>query len=206
MAFDWLAAAQRLRALAQTGLTYTQGHFDRERYVELMSMSLEMLAELLESTPAVMRDVFALEQGYPTPKVDVRTAVFSEGKVLLVKEMLDGKWTFPGGWADELDSPRTAAEREVLEESGYIVRCTRLVAIKDRRLHAYQPQHLGGIYKLIFLGELLGGEARISHETTEVGFFSPDELPPLSLSRTLAEDVAQALVHHQDATLAPTFD
>ena len=206
MAFDWLAAAQRLRALAQTGLTYTQGHFDRERYVELMSMSLEMLAELLESTPAVMRDVFALEQGYPTPKVDVRTAVFSEGKVLLVKEMLDGKWTFPGGWADELDSPRTAAEREVLEESGYIVRCTRLVAIKDRRLHAYQPQHLGGIYKLIFLGELLGGEARISHETTDVGFFSPEELPPLSLSRTLAEDVAQALVHHQDATLAPTFD
>jgi len=206
MAFDWLAAAQRLRALAQTGLTYTQGHFDRERYVELMSMSLEMLAELLESTPTVMREIFALEQGYPTPKVDVRTAVFSEGKVLLVKELLDGKWTFPGGWADELDSPRTAAEREVLEESGYIVRCTRLVAIKDRRLHAYQPQHLGGIYKLIFLGELLGGEARISHETTEVGFFSPDELPPLSLSRTLPEDIAQALVHHRDATLAPTFD
>jgi len=171
-----------------------------------MSMSIEMLAELLERTPATMRDVFALERGYPTPKVDVRTAVFSDGKVLLVKEWLDGAWTFPGGWADELDSPRAAAEREVLEESGFVVRCTRLIAVKDRRLHAYQPQHLGGIYKLMFLGELLGGEARVSHETTEVGFFHPDQLPPLSLSRTLAEDVAQALLHHHDPTLATSFD
>jgi ADP-ribose pyrophosphatase YjhB (NUDIX family) len=206
MAFNWLAAAQRLRAMAQTGLTYTEGRFDRERYEELMSMSLDMLAELLERSPATMRDIFALEQGYPTPKVDVRTAVFSEGKVLLVKEWLDGAWTFPGGWADEPDSPRAAAEREVLEESGFVVRCTRLIAVKDRRLHAYEPQHLGGIYKLMFLGELLGGEARVSTETTEVGFFPPEQLPPLSLSRTLAEDVAQALAHHRDPTLATTFD
>jgi ADP-ribose pyrophosphatase YjhB (NUDIX family) len=206
MDFDWLAAAQRLRAMAQTGLTYAEGRFDRERYEEMREMSHAMLAELLERSPAVIAQAFAVEQGYPTPKVDVRAAVFSEGRVLLVKEWADGAWTFPGGWADEPDSPRRAAEREVLEESGYIVRVTRLVAVKDRRLHGYRPQHLGGVYKLIFLADLIGGEARVSSETTDVGFFAPDQLPPLSLSRTLAEDVQQALAHHLDPSLGVTCD
>ncbi|MEY4547410.1 MAG: hypothetical protein RL685_3605 [Pseudomonadota bacterium] len=206
MAFDWLAAAQRLRAMAQTGLTYTEGRFDRLRYEELQELSHAMLAQLLVSEPAVIRDTFALERGYPTPKVDVRTAVFVEGRVLLVKEWQDGGWTLPGGWADESDSPRVAAEREVLEESGYVVRVTRLIAVKDRRLHAYQPQHLGGIYKLLFLADRIGGEAQVSEETTEVGFFPPDRLPPLSLARTLPEDIQLALAHHQDPTLVTRCD
>jgi len=206
MTFDWLSAAQRLRAMAQTGLTYCEGRFDRQRYEELREMSHAMLAELLEHPPASINEVFSIEQGYPTPKVDVRTAVFREGRVLLVKEWLDGAWTLPGGWADEPDSPRQAAAREVLEESGYVVRVTRLVAVRDRRLHAYRPQHLGGIYKLIFLADLIGGEARVSAETTEVGFFLPTELPPLSLSRTLPQDIQQALAHHLDPTLGSTCD
>ena len=206
MALDWLATAQRLRAMAQTGLTYSQGRFDRERYEELREMSHAMLAELLERTPEQISEAFRVEKGYPTPKVDVRTAVFSEGRVLLVKEWLDGGWTLPGGWADEPDSPRRAAEREVREESGYIVRVTRLVALRDRRLHPYQPQHLGGIYKLLFLADLIGGEAQTSNETTEVGFFALDALPPLSLSRTLPEDIQQAFSYQLDPTLQPSCD
>lgn len=206
MVFDWLAAAQRLRAMAQTGLTYTEGKFDRLRYEELQELSHAMLAELLAAPPAVIGETFALERGYPTPKVDVRTAVFAEGRVLLVKEWQDGAWTLPGGWADESDSPRVAAEREVLEESGYIVRVTRLIAVKDRRRHGYRPQHLGGVYKLLFLAELIGGEAKTSEETTEVGFFSPDQLPPLSLARTLPDDIELALAYQRDPALPTQFD
>lgn len=206
MKFDWLEAAQRLRAISQTGLTYATGRFDVQRYEELGSMAVSMLAELLVQPPGAVAGAFALERGYPTPKVDVRTAVFSDGRVLLVKEWLDGAWTLPGGWADELDSPREAAEREVLEESGYVVRATRLVAVKDRRRHPYQPQHLGGVYKLFFLADLIGGAARTSAETTDVGFFSLDALPPLSLSRTLREDLEQARAHHADPSLPTTFD
>jgi ADP-ribose pyrophosphatase YjhB (NUDIX family) len=203
---DWLAAAQRLRAMAQTGLTYTEGRFDRERYEELRELSHAMLAELLERTPEHISEAFCVEKGYPTPKVDVRTAVFSEGRVLLVKEWLDGAWTLPGGWADEPDSPRAAAEREVREESGYLVRVTRLVAVRDRRLHPYRPQHLGGVYKLLFLADLIGGKAQTSSETTEVGFFALDALPPLSLSRTLPADIQQAFTHQLDPSLPPTCD
>ena len=206
MSFDWLAAAQRLRAMAQTGLTYSENRFDIERYRELEQLSHAMLAELLSSTPAAMTALYALDKGYPTPKVDVRTAAFSEGRVLLVKEWLDGKWTLPGGWADEGDSPREAAERECLEESGYEVKVARLVALRDRRRHEYRPRHLGGIYKLIFLADITGGEAKLSHETTDVGFFLLDDLPPLSLGRTLPEEIELAYRHELDRTCLPTLD
>lgn len=206
MTFNWLDTAQRLRAIAQTGLAYSNERFDRQRYDELTQMAQGMLAALLTQTPEVITRAFAIEQGYPTPKVDVRTAVFSEGRILLVKEWLDGLWTMPGGWADELDSPSKAAERECEEESGYIVRVTRLVSLKDRRIHPYEPQQLGGVYKLFFLAELVGGEARVSEETTDVGFFALDELPPLSLSRTLRADIEQAWAHLNDPSRATTFD
>ena len=206
MNFDWLAAAERLRAMAQTGLTYAQGRFDLARYRELDGMAVDMLAALLDQPPNVLTERFDLEKGYPTPKVDVRTAVFREGRVLLVKEWLDGLWTMPGGWADETDAPSEAAARECREESGYEVKIVRLIALRDRRRHAYQPRSLGGIYKLFFLGELTGGEAMVSDETTDVGFFPLEALPPLSLARTLPEDIELAYRHALEPALLPTFD
>jgi ADP-ribose pyrophosphatase YjhB (NUDIX family) len=154
VSFDWRVAAQRLRAMAQTGLTYSQDRFDIERYRELEGISQAMLAELLSSTPASVAEAFVLERGYPTPKVDVRTATFSEGRVLLVKEWVDGGWTLPGGWADEGDSPRESAERECREESGFEVKVRKLVALRDRSRHDYLPRQLSSVYKLIFLAEL----------------------------------------------------
>jgi ADP-ribose pyrophosphatase YjhB (NUDIX family) len=206
MTFDWMEAAQRLRAMAQTGLAYSENRFDLERYRELEQIALRMLAELLSSAPERIAEAFVLDRGYPTPKVDVRTATFSDGRILLVREWLDGLWTLPGGWADEGDSPREAAERECREESGYEVEVVRLVALRDRRRHAYQPKHLGGIYKLLFLAELRGGDAKISHETTEVEFFALDRLPPLSLARTLPEDIELAHRYWLDRNLLPTLD
>lgn len=201
-----MEAAQRLRAIAQTGLTYSQDRFDLQRYRELTQMSQSMLAELLASSPESVAAAFALEKGYPTPKLDVRTAVFSEGRILLVQEWLDGGWTLPGGWADEGDSPREAAERECREESGYEVKVQRLVALRDRSRHEYHPRHVGGIWKVLFLAELTGGEATVSDETTAVGFFALDQLPPLSLARTLPADIELAHRYELDPTRLPTFD
>lgn len=206
MSFDWLVAAQRLRAMAQTGLTYSTDRFDLQRYHELTTIAQGMLAELLTSPPAVLAEAFAIEKGYPTPKLDVRTAVFSEGRVLLVQEWLDGGWTLPGGWVDEGDSPSGAAERECREESGYEVKVTRLIALRDRNRHEYRPRHLTSIWKVLFLAELVGGEAKVSEETTDVGFFALDQLPSLSLGRTLPADLELARRYALDPALLPTFD
>jgi ADP-ribose pyrophosphatase YjhB (NUDIX family) len=63
---------------------------------------------------------------YPTPKLEVRAVVLREGKLLLVREATDGRWSLPGGCIDLGGSLSRAAEREVLEESGYEVNAVKL--------------------------------------------------------------------------------
>jgi ADP-ribose pyrophosphatase YjhB (NUDIX family) len=184
-----LKHAQRIRAIAQTGLEYSPDPYDRERFEELAEISHELLAATLQQPTQKVADIFLPERGYPTPKVDVRAGVFRDDKVLLVLESADQRWTLPGGWADEHQSPKQCVEREALEESGFEVVATRLVAVKDRHLHPYMPRRLERIYKLFFLCELIGGEARTSLETSAVEWFAVDALPELSTGRTLADDI-----------------
>ena len=95
----------------------------------------------------------------------------------------------------------------MLEESGFYVRTVKLIALKDRHAHPPSlPRRLGRIYKITFLCELIGGEAASSIETSEVGLFRRSALPELSVGRTLTEDIALVLEHHENPTLNPYFD
>ncbi|MGW8264000.1 NUDIX hydrolase N-terminal domain-containing protein, partial [Bacillus sp. LR--39] len=38
----WLERAQRIRAIAQAGLAFSKDVYDRERYEELMKLSIEI--------------------------------------------------------------------------------------------------------------------------------------------------------------------
>lgn len=209
---DWLAWARRLRAIAQTGLAYSRDDYDLERFDEVRGIAENMLASVTGTSPARMRELFLPERGYPTPKVDVRAGVFRPGdapgevRVLLVREASDGRWSLPGGWADEHESPRQSVEREVQEESGYRVRAVKLTAVKDRHLHPYEPPRLERIYKLFFLCELVGGAADTSLETTAARFFALDGLPELSPGRTLTTDIEALADHHRNRTLPAWFD
>ncbi len=202
----WLEQVQRLRAIAQTGLTYSKDPYDLERYEEVTAITHQLLAALVESTPDIISDLHLPERGYPTPKVDLRGGGFGDGRILLVREAADGRWTLPGGWGDEHEPPSLGIEREVREESGYEVRAERLVAVKDRHLHGYVPRRLERIYKLFFLCELRGGAARTSLETSGVDWFAPDALPELSIGRTLPEDIELLVRYRSAPTLACYFD
>jgi ADP-ribose pyrophosphatase YjhB (NUDIX family) len=151
------------------------------------------------------KGLFAAEAGYATPKVDVRGAVFQDGRVLLVRESEDGCWTFPGGWAEVGQSAAESVEREVREESGYLVKAVKLLACWDRNKHAHPaiPFHA---YKLLFLCRILGGGSMVSSETTAVGFFAEDEIPALSTTRTLAEQVRFAFSSLRDPAAPTVFD
>lgn len=202
---DWLLRAQRLAALAQTGLTYARDHFDRERYLEVRALAAEMLAAGAGEEPRRVAGLLAAEEGYATPKVDVRAAVFDGGRVLLVRERVDGGWTLPGGWADVGESPGVAAAREVREESGYEVRTTKLLAVWDKLRHDHPPDPFHA-YKLVFRCELTGGAPATSHETTGVDFFAEDALPPLSLPRTTEAQLRRLFAHARDPGLPTDFD
>lgn len=205
------ALAVELAAMAQNGLTYATDRYARQRYERLRTVSAEILALLSDGDPEELRSALAAEAGHATPKVDVRGALFDDtGRVLLVREKRDGRWTLPGGWADALDSPAAATEREVAEEAGLTVRATRLALVHDgsvRNHHGASPWH---IYKLFFLVEQCDPAQRptagLDEETTDVGFFALDQLPELSTGRTTRDQLELLAEHHRDPRRPTDFD
>jgi len=201
----WLEWAREIQALSQTGAHYSQNEFDRERYKRLAEISAEIIHEHTDHSTSDLVQLFDLQAGYATPRVDVRAVIFQEGKLLLVRERSDGGWTLPGGWADVGDLPSQAAEREVWEEAGFIVRAKRVIGVYDANRNG--PLTLFHAYKLIFLCELLEGEARPSFETSEVAFFSQGDLPSkLSGERTRPRHIMDAFAILADPTHPVFFD
>ena len=186
----FISIAQKLQALAQSGLTYSKDVFDKERYEILQKIATELLHSRFDINCETLNPVS--ETGYATPKTDVRAFVLRNGKLLMVREAADGLWSLPGGWADVGDSPSEAVCREVEEETGLKVKVTKLLGIWDRNLHGHPPLPWH-VYKLIFLCEETGGELAISHESLDVGFFDVNDLPKLSLSRVVPEQIAVSL-------------
>ena len=133
--------------------------------------------------------LFADQCGYATPKIDVRVATFQDGRILLVRELSDHRWTLPGGWADVNDSPSEAVEREIIEESGFQAKAQRMLAVFDRAKHANDPPFPFHVYKLFVLCRLVGGQATTTSETIGVAFFGENEIPPLSTSRVSRKQI-----------------
>lgn len=204
---QWLGWAQRLQAIAQIGLTYAINEFDRERYEQIREIAVEMAAKGSGDEAALIRGLFSQDEGYVTPKVDVRGVIFRDDKILLVQEVMDEhRWTLPGGWADIGDSPAEAVIREIREESGFEARAIKLLAAYDRSRHDHTPSAFY-TFKLFFLCEISGGEARSSHETGEVCFFGEHELPAdLSLGRVTARQIRRFFEHHRQPDLPTDFD
>jgi len=180
--YDWLKLARRLQSIAQAGLTFTEGPYDKERYRELMEISATLVTEFTGKTFETVHDLFSFETGYLTPKVDVRGVVFDANKILLVKETADNRWALPGGWADVDLSPKENAVKEIEEESGLKTEPIRLLAIMDKKFHQHPPD-IYHCYKLFILCKKIGGSLKGSIETSEVGFFELQQLPELSHER-----------------------
>jgi ADP-ribose pyrophosphatase YjhB (NUDIX family) len=200
----WINWVRRLQSIAQNGRNYSKNEFDLQRYQQIEDVAAEIAAKYSDGDLHTIKAMFRQETGPATPKIDVRAAVISENKILLVKERGDG-WTLPGGWVDPGESPSEAAVRETKEESGYDVSAVRVMAIydRDRQGHPPSPFH---VYKLIFLCTLVGGSAKTSLETEEACFFREDELPTLSESRVLLPQVKRSFAFARDPNLPADFD
>ena len=203
---QWLSIARELRAIAQTGLTFTTDRFDRQRYERVRELAASMLALGSGADYGVIRSILLEDKGYATPKVDVRGAAFVDGRVLLVREISDGKWTLPGGWADVNQTAGECVVREIAEESGFEARILKLAAVHDYQKSNHPTHHIDSIYKMFFICQITGGAARISDETSEVAFFPRDQLPPLSLGRSTAEQIDRMFQHAEHPELPADFD
>ena len=205
---QWLNWAQRLQALAQTGLAFAKDPFDIERYQQIQTIAAEMLAAGSGQTVEAIMELLDKQAGYATPKVDVRGVVFRDDRVLLVREKLDnGRWTLPGGWADVGESPAQAVEREIQEEAGYQARAVKLLALYDRNKHDHPP-YIFHAYKVFFLCELVSEEhQRVPNvDTEECGGFAEDALPELSVGRVTAAQIHRFFEHRRHPDWPTDFD
>ena len=179
---EWLTLTRNLQAIAQNGLEFTDGLFDRERYEELRVIASRLMAIGSDGEARTIIDLFSQEEGYTTPKVDVRGVVLREERVLLVEERSDGCWSLPGGWADPGLTPSACVEKEIHEEAGLKARAVRLLALHDRANHDHPPYPFY-VYKVFFHCEAESAQPAPGLETAAVGFFALDDLPPLSTGR-----------------------
>jgi len=189
----WLEWAREIQALSQTGLHFAENHYQRERFSRLFEIAADIISVHSDLDQAELVEIFNDQIGYATPRNDVRGAVFQSGKLLLVRERADGGWTMPGGWADVGDVPSTAVEREVLEEAGFEVSAQRVIGVYDA--NRIRPLEVFHAFKIVFLCDILGGEPRTSNETSQVGFFSRDDIPEsLSGERTRQRHIEDAFI------------
>jgi ADP-ribose pyrophosphatase YjhB (NUDIX family) len=205
---NWLTWARELQAISQTGLTFTRDPFDRERYGRLRELASEILSAHTGTPSDRIVDLFAEQVGYATPKVEVRAAVFDENnRILMVRETLDdGRWTFPGGFADVNTTPAENTVREVREESGYEVAVTKLAAVWDRTRQGHPPGMFSS-FKMFFICDLEGGAPATSIETSEVRWFAESNLPTdLSVGRVLPSQIKRMFEHRRQPTLPTDFD
>jgi ADP-ribose pyrophosphatase YjhB (NUDIX family) len=202
----WLRWARTIQAIGQTGLHYTNSEYDRERYQQLQELAAEIYAEHSGTDQEIIRELFAGQMGYATPKVDVRGALFRDDRILLIQERSDERWTLPGGWADVNEAPSEAVEREIREESGYRAKAERLLAVFDRSRHAHEPLFPFHVYKLFFLCQWVEGEAKLNHETMNLSFFSETDLPELSSGRTTLDQILFCFAEYKNPSGVTRFD
>jgi hypothetical protein len=93
-----LALLDEIRAMAQTGLNFTDDPYAKQRYARMFELVCEYYGETLEEPPAEIRDRLADELGQVTPKVGADAAIFDdEERILLMKRPGSETWCLPGG-------------------------------------------------------------------------------------------------------------
>jgi ADP-ribose pyrophosphatase YjhB (NUDIX family) len=201
----WLQWASELQSIAQAGLTFCENNYDRDRYDKIRTLSVEIIHEYTDVDHNKIRDLFASETGYQTPKVDIRAAVFKKNKILLVKEKIDGKWSLPGGWADVNSTVSESAVRECFEEAGALVKTKRIIAVQLANKHnnALSPYT---IYKIFVECGLIENNFMDNTETLEACFFSIDSLPLLSTDRTTNSQIEMCFEAKKHKLFETIFD
>lgn len=105
--------------------------------------------------------------------IGVTGVVFNDKKeILLFKHTYRGHaWSLPGGYLKSGEHPREGLEREIKEESNFVVSI-------DEQLKTRTDRQTARI-DICYVGKFIGGDFIPSHEVSEFGFFAKENLPLL---------------------------
>ncbi len=140
---------------------------------------------------------------YPDrPVVGVGGVVIVDGRALLIRrgsEPLRGQWSIPGGMLELGESLEQGVARELLEETGLVVRVLDLIEVFDRVYfdpeHAEQPIPPGPKFHFVivdYLCQRISGEAIAGSDVTHVSYAREDELQQYALTETATRILKKA--------------
>ena len=179
--YDYLL---KVLSISRIGLVFSKDEYAIKNYQDIQKMTEEAL-EHFENL-SLDRPNYFERNVYPTPNVSCRTILVNDkGQILMVKEAVDGGYSFPGGWCDLYDSPKDAAKRECYEEAGADVEIDDVIAILNRT--PFKTPTSVPEYAIFFKGHIVHDLHTHDHEITNVGFFDVDNLPVLSRKITKTE-------------------
>jgi ADP-ribose pyrophosphatase YjhB (NUDIX family) len=115
-------------------------------------------------------------------------------KLLLTRRTDNGRWCLPGGRLDPGESAAECCAREVLEETGLVVEVLHLIGLysSPHRIVEYADGNRRQIVAAHFLARAVGGELRLSDETTAYGFFSRNEITAMDVMEHHVERIAHS--------------
>lgn len=104
-----------------------------------------------------------------------------KGEILMQRRSDDGWWGLPAGSVDPGEKPAQALVREVHEETGLLIRPTKLIGLfggADGFRHTYVSGDIVEYMVALFACEIVGGKLQINDdESLELKFFPVDQLP-----------------------------
>ncbi len=187
---DLISWAERLSAIARTGLGFTESLYEKERFEEILKVASEMRLSSSASGEGYSPGTETVDElveiwmsrvgsgvpGYVTPKSAVAAVVRNEkGQILLVQRADSGVWLYPTGWADVGYSPAEVVVKEVLEETGIEAVPLKLLGVLDGMRRGFTAIPM---YSMVFLCEATGGALKAHPlEVSDVGWFDRHSLP-----------------------------
>lgn len=197
--------ATNLQSIAQAGLHYGKDVFDRERYEQVRKIAGEMMQAKTGLSKEQIKTLFLGDEGYQTPKIETRAAIFKDAKILLVRERMAQEWSLPGGWNDYDQTTAQNCVKEAREESGRIVKPVKLIAVQDRN-HHNKPILATHVTKIFYLCKEISREFVPNDETDACDYFALDNLPKLSLDRNTKEQIEMCFKASKDPNWQTLFE
>lgn len=197
--------ATNLQSIAQAGLHYGKDVFDRECYEQVRKIAGEMMQAKTGLSKEQIKTLFLGDEGYQTPKIETRAAIFKDAKILLVRERMAQEWSLPGGWNDYDQTTAQNCVKEAREESGRIVKPVKLIAVQDRN-HHNKPILATNVTKIFYLCKEISGEFVPNDETDACDYFALDNLPKLSIDRNTKEQIEMCFKASKDPNWETLFE
>lgn len=123
-----------------------------------------------------------------------------EGKAILLTRRRDNDlWCLPSGHLDPGESVEEACRREVREEIGVETDIDILLGVysSPNRIIRYPDSDPQQPVTLVVRAHIIGGEIRLSEETTEWGHFSEQECRQMAIMEDQVEILADAFQDDQ---------